>query len=707
MEQDSSEVEPRGEIPSESEFARLLCDKTFVDYFNVFLSLPRVDRIKLMRWVRTKRAPFFFKSDLYLEYVLCKQLQKSQLHLVFNYGPDATSAKEKIMDHCLMTRWLKRASGMRRFRCFISKTLGENAVQFWLDTEKFRRAAKQGEEQWALFYRKVETKYFKSRNIKLPPAAQMSPLQLYQSSLSSSTDTETTDGSTLQTMTRDTCLAIQGFILKSLQNYWVPRYLIHCKQRFAKYSQITTFKVYRPNCYAIRVRSLSEITVEGEGEGEEKGETPASDVRSHHGIRKLQLLRQSVGNLMSMFSSNQVRRSQLSTLLKVEDTGEMVRSGSSESADLREESGEMKSKGYDWLTDEFPLPAISEESASYERSRSASPVKGTPSITESIIDLSSTSTDGRSESDQGDDEESTLLFSGKTSKMSKHSSRRSSACRSAPSRRSAMADDDLDFQRPASARRLSSGRRSRRGSARRGSSKSGTSNIGSSKKDYDKHGTSDKEEASSRSSSSDESDQGHTKSPKPPIPATRTISTEGSETDKTDLTYATDTTKKTKSKEMATDKDVHTPDQDGHKTDQDEGRPKHRGTIADLNKYRKNSDSSRSSSRDSSSSSVGHASASSGSMISLSKRRILATATGIVPRAPAMPKHPGARRPRSQAVEFRLGDFSVFIDKEENDSTKKKSSKKRTREEEEERTIKAAAERSEEKKSKTKASTFK
>ena len=53
-------------------------------------------------------------------------------------------------------------------------------MQFWLDTEKFRRAAKQGEEQWALFYRKVETKYFKSRNVKLPPAAQMSPLQLYR-----------------------------------------------------------------------------------------------------------------------------------------------------------------------------------------------------------------------------------------------------------------------------------------------------------------------------------------------------------------------------------------------------------------------------------------------------------------------------------------------------------------------------------------------
>ena len=306
-----------------------------------------------------------------------------------------------------------------------------------------------------------------------------------------------------------------------------------------------------------------------------------------------------------------------------------------------------------------------------------------------------------------------------------------------------MADKDLDFQRPASARRLSSGRRSRRGSARRGSSKSGSSSIGSSKKDYGKHGTSDEEEASSSSSSSDESDQGHTKSPKPPIPAARTISTEGSETDKTDLTYATDTTKKKQSAEMATDKDVHKPDQDEHKPDQDEHKPdqnehkpdqdehkpdqnehkpdqdehkpdqdkhkpdqnehkpdqnehkpdqdkhkpdqdehkteqgegKRRGTIADLNKYRRNSDSSRSSSRDSSSTSVGHASVSSGSMISLSKRKILATVTGIVPRAPAMPKHPGARRPRSQSVEFRLVDFSVFIDKEENDSTKKKSSK--------------------------------
>ena len=116
-----------------------------------------------------------------------------------------------------------------------------------------------------------------------------------------------------------------------------------------------------------------------ESEDESRG-AKASDHRSLHAIRKGQLMKQSVGNLMTMFSSTQVRRSELSTLLKIEDTGETVR-GSSDTEDdpAGADDDKLKSKGQDWLTEEFPLPAISEESSSYQRSQQSSPCKSTPS----------------------------------------------------------------------------------------------------------------------------------------------------------------------------------------------------------------------------------------------------------------------------------------------------------------------------------------
>ncbi|XP_072169611.1 uncharacterized protein [Diadema setosum] len=406
---DTSDIIPKGEIPTESEFARLMCDKTFVDYLNVFLSLPvfsqrllyrfsdqsfeldpplkrtqyRLDRVKLMRWVRTKRAPFFFKSDLYLEYLLCKHLQKTQLHLVINYGADSIGARDKMMDHCLMTRWLRQMSGMRRFRCFIAKTAGNNLVQFWLDAEKFRRKAVDDDaDKWAIMYQRMEAKFFKNRNLKLPDFEKMKRLRNQcnaESPIASEGNAGTGIRSTRGMSGFEAFIVVQGFILKTLQNYWLPRYLVHCKQVFTKFNQ-TTLTIYRPDCYSVKVRSLSEI-VNGDADAanDDGKERRESDVRSHHTIRKAQLKRQSVSNLMSMFSSSKVRRSELTTLLKVEDTGETVSAGLAEDDQIRqstaEEDDELKVKGQDWLSEEFPLPAISEESASYRGSRSVSPAK--------------------------------------------------------------------------------------------------------------------------------------------------------------------------------------------------------------------------------------------------------------------------------------------------------------------------------------------
>ena len=110
-------------------------------------------------------------------------------------------------------------------------------------------------------------------------------------------------------------------------------------------------------------------------------------------------------------------------------------------------------------------------------------------------------------------------------------------------------------------------------------------------------------------------------------------------------------TSQTESMETASEKE-------NMKTLKEKDEKKHRGNIADLTKYRRHSDTPRSSSRNSSSSStsVGHSSVSSGSMISISKRRMSLQPSNAR-------RGTEKKRTRSQSVEFRLGDFALLLNK--------------------------------------------
>ncbi|XP_022110111.1 uncharacterized protein LOC110989791 [Acanthaster planci] len=417
MESDNSETVPKGEVPTEAEFARLLCDKIFVDYFNTFLSLPvfsqrllyrfteqtfeldppikrtqyRLDRLKLMRWVRTQRAPLFFKTDLCVEYLLCKQLQKTQLHLSCPYGSDQSSAKDRMLDRRLMSRWLSRVSGMRKFRAFLERTAGEKALQFWLDAERFRKTTHCPDEHRALF-RQMEAKYIKHGGmLELPEHAKWlasvrsegqdkcrSPAEVRGARarerrqshfIGSGVEVESRlPGGSIYgdshewLISPDAFVVIQGFFLKTLQNYWVPRYIIHCKAKWFIQRPLVRGEVpvFRPNSYAVKVRSLSDLADEDEealmGEGV---------VKSKQVVRvESRLKKQSAFNLLSMFSSPGVRRSELAAILKLEDTGETL--GVKPEADQSVEAKER------WRTEDFPLPTISEESGMSEESRKSS-----------------------------------------------------------------------------------------------------------------------------------------------------------------------------------------------------------------------------------------------------------------------------------------------------------------------------------------------
>ncbi|XP_071482399.1 uncharacterized protein [Diadema antillarum] len=731
---DTGDIIPKGEIPTESEFARLMCDKTFVDYLNVFLSLPvfsqrllyrfsdqsfeldpplkrtqyRLDRVKLMRWVRTKRAPFFFKSDLYLEYLFCKQLQKTQLHLVINYGADSIGARDKMMDHCLMTRWLRQMSGMRRFRCFIAKTAGNNLVQFWLDAEKFRRkAADYDADKWTIMYQRMEAKFFKNQNLKLPDFEKMKRVRNQcnaESPLASEGNVGTGIRSTRGMSGFEAFIVVQGFILKTLQNYWLPRYLVHCKQVFTKFNQ-TTLTIYRPDCYSVKVRSLSEI-VNGDADAanDDGKERRGSDVRSHHTIRKAQLKKQSVSNLMSMFSSSKVRRSELTTLLQVEDTGETVSAGLAEDDQIRqsttEENDELKVKGQDWLSEEFPLPAISEESASYRGSRSVSPAKSV------VRDATSAALSPASSPEMptcGDNEGSRHDLEKKTSRRSQHSSRKSTPRRcstplldvapedeglKSPARTSSSSPlnkpDDSQRTSPeaASTRKATSGRRSRRSSSRKGSSKGEPSARASAHSTYQppekeeeegmENAGSDEEESddSSTDISREDLSEGKKKSKPRSVKGTAPPIIQNKENE-TSVDIAVTSAE---SEEMSSGKNDDSSSTSEKTCTKDD--IKHKGNIADLTKFRRNSESSRSSSQNSSSTSVGQSSTSSLSLASLSSRRMSAPVVPAGPRPLAVSKPSARRRSRSQSVEFRLGDLSLFLNKNQDaDNSKNEKSK--------------------------------
>ncbi|XP_071958762.1 uncharacterized protein [Antedon mediterranea] len=355
MDFDINDLEPKGPIPTETELARLLSDRTFVDYFNIFLSLPifaqrllyrfsehvfeldpplkrtehRLDRVKLMRWLRTHRAPLFFKTDLYLHYTLCKHLLKTHLHQPTHAITTENGLEDKTIDRNLLSKCLSKASGMRRFRTFLVGTAGERGYEFWIDAERFRKATKDDKELSRELFSKISAKYYKNGGVmelwdewkdykllslfvsvsmlifdKLFHINNSEFMSRKHGILPVDSDKTTTDSfDTINTLT-----IVQGFILKSLKNYWVPRFLISSKTTWMKNREVQRDIVYQPGCCMIHVRSLSELT--DTDKGSKKQEVMSDNIRVEG---KTHL------NVLSMFTSSSIS-TELAATLKLEDT---------------------------------------------------------------------------------------------------------------------------------------------------------------------------------------------------------------------------------------------------------------------------------------------------------------------------------------------------------------------------------------------------
>ncbi|XP_068697043.1 regulator of G-protein signaling protein-like [Montipora foliosa] len=162
------------DVPSKELFEKLLSDSIFVDYLNTFLSLPvfgkrfcynreadnfsiepspprtcyHLSRYRVKEWVRKERLKFFWKTDLFLEYLLCNHLQEA--------AESSNTSVDRQQTRC----YLDSVESMRNFHLYLRGTMGQRILFFWIDAEQFRRVTKKDHRRFA--FREIQNKYLGS-----------------------------------------------------------------------------------------------------------------------------------------------------------------------------------------------------------------------------------------------------------------------------------------------------------------------------------------------------------------------------------------------------------------------------------------------------------------------------------------------------------------------------------------------------------------
>ncbi|CAC5396320.1 unnamed protein product [Mytilus coruscus] len=238
---------------SEDDFVVLLEDRAFVDYFNIYLSLPifgqhviynfierafsyeppirkkknLVDRREVVHWLYTKRYPSFSKSNLCTEYMLSSRLRDVNVNL--------SGKNVEVDDQATLTRnILGNAVGMQLFRESLIGTPGEKCYRCWLDLERHRRMPPGEQRQRLMLY---------IRNIYLADGA-LHELKTagrhaaFEGKLNFELIPETEiqrqliedfgSGNVIYRKNSDDAFQqLQRLILAALRMYWVPRYLLN------------------------------------------------------------------------------------------------------------------------------------------------------------------------------------------------------------------------------------------------------------------------------------------------------------------------------------------------------------------------------------------------------------------------------------------------------------------------------------------------
>ncbi|CAC5396313.1 unnamed protein product [Mytilus coruscus] len=239
---------------SEEDFALLLEDRAFVDYINLYQSLPifgqhviynfiekefsyeppirkernYIDRREVIRWLRTQRYPGFLKSYLFREYVFSSRLRDTEQNLQIKESDDSE-------DRTTFTRnLLGNAVGMQLFREFLIGTAGEKCYRCWLDLERIRHMQNGDERRKLMLY---------IRNMYLADGApdeldSAGKYTVFEGKLNFDFIPEThIQKELIQTFGRGNVIYrvnsdeafrdLQNLIISAMKVYWVPRYILH------------------------------------------------------------------------------------------------------------------------------------------------------------------------------------------------------------------------------------------------------------------------------------------------------------------------------------------------------------------------------------------------------------------------------------------------------------------------------------------------
>ncbi|KAL3860298.1 hypothetical protein ACJMK2_010437 [Sinanodonta woodiana] len=246
---------PRQEL---EQFIIRLENKTFVDYFNVFLSLPVfgqhvcynylkrtfelepavkertnifVDKHEFLCWLYTERYKLFQSSALYCEYLMAEELKTATIHVTGISDNDAVTANTSNLSRNLFGSVI----GIQLFRQFLKGTCGENVFSCWREIEKWRHFEYNDPEK-AHLKNRIKMTYISDTAKEF--ISKRSKVLIFQGSLNDELlpDEEILvdileaigfETKRLMLETDQSFLYFQKLLLLALKLYWVKRYVLH------------------------------------------------------------------------------------------------------------------------------------------------------------------------------------------------------------------------------------------------------------------------------------------------------------------------------------------------------------------------------------------------------------------------------------------------------------------------------------------------
>ncbi|XP_006872621.1 PREDICTED: regulator of G-protein signaling protein-like [Chrysochloris asiatica] len=235
------------EIISSTNLIVLLEDEIFADFFNTFLSLPVFGQMPfytvensqwslwpeipydliakykgLLTWLEKYRLPFFCKTNLCFQYILCQELTS------FIKSPEgAKMMRWRKADQWLLQKCIGSVRGMRRFCTYLKGSAGDELVDFWVLAEKILSIDETNQElrdHYLSLLLMLKATHLQEGS-KVVTLCNMNIKALLNLSIWHPNQSTTR---------REILSHMQKMALFKLQSYWLPNFYTHAKMNMAK-----------------------------------------------------------------------------------------------------------------------------------------------------------------------------------------------------------------------------------------------------------------------------------------------------------------------------------------------------------------------------------------------------------------------------------------------------------------------------------------